>query len=116
MNYSKYSKLTKDKLTKYGGKCFVIRKGTNEVYNPITDEYESTKIVIEGVGLLGSFENNEINGSSVLGGDVKIMCTLNDKPKVADVIQFGKKNYTIVNISEVNPDGNCVIYYDIQAR
>lgn len=44
------------------------------------------------------------------------MCIFDKEPVVGDVIKMGGKDYTVVRVNALNPDGNCVIYYDIQAR
>lgn len=116
MNYNKYANKAKNKINQYGGECYIIRKGADEVYNEDTCEYESTSIKIDGKGVLSNYDEIQVDGSSVLSGDLKLMCILDKAPELTDRITFGKKTYSIVKINEINPDGRCVIYYDLQVR
>lgn len=116
MNYDKYRKIAENKIKQYGGKCFIIRKGADEVYNPTTCQYESTEEIIEGSAVMSTFDVSQVNGTSILSGDVKLMCTFPKEPLITDKVTFGSKTYTIVSIQPMNPNGSCTIIYDIQAR
>lgn len=115
MNYSKYAKITKQKLTQYGGDCVITRKSA-ETYNPETNEYESTVIKINGKGIISNYSVENIDGTNVLAGDVNIMAVFDDAPKINDELKIGDKEYHIVNFTELNPNGLSSIYYNIQAR
>lgn len=93
----------------------ITRKG-NAVYNPVTKETSSVDEQILGKGIMSSIDDNAVNGTTVMAGDVNIMCVVNSRPNVNDSLLFGGKTYNIVNVRECNPDGNCVIYYEIQGR
>lgn len=116
MNYAKYQNIAKKKIQQYGGKCFIIRKGADEIYNPETCQYESTEKIIEGSAVMSTFDISQINGTSILSGDIKLMCTLPEKPLITDKIIFGSETYIIIDIHPMNPDGSCAIMYDIHAR
>lgn len=45
-----------------------------------------------------------------------MMCHLEKTPEVNDKVTFGGKEYTVINIEAINPDGLCVIYYNLQLR
>ena len=82
----------------------------------MTNKYESYDTEITGKALISSYDNNFINGTTVLENDVKIMCYLSDKPMVNDDIYIGSKKYNVVSIRELNPNGELPIYYTIQGR
>lgn len=115
MNYSKYAKIAKQKLTQYGGDCVITRK-IEETYNPQTNEYENTVIKINGKGVISNYSVENIDGTNVLAGDVSIMAVFDDTPKINDELKIGDKEYHIVNFTELNPNGSSSIYYKIQAR
>lgn len=116
MNYNKYAEKTKKKIAQYGGKCTIIRKGEEEVYDPSTDSYSNTDVRIEGKAILNNYDVSAVNGTSVLAGDVNLMCTFDEEIKNGDTVSFGGKNYTVINVNPLSPDGSVVIYYDVQAR
>lgn len=116
MDYSKYYLKVKAKISQYGGDCFIIRKGELGQYNPATNKYESEEEVVKGKGILSNYDDSLVNGTSINAGDVKIMCIFDKEPIVGDVIKMGGRDYTVVRVNGLNPDGKCVIYYDIQAR
>lgn len=115
MDYSKLSVKAKDKINKYGGDVAIIRNG-DVTYNEETNTYDSNDVTISGKGILSSIDSSFINGTTVMYGDVSMMCYLDSEPVVNDKLIFGGKQYTVVNIESVNPDGKCVIYYNLQLR
>lgn len=116
MGYQKYADKTLLKLSQKGGTCTLTRKGDTEVYDPTTNTYSSTDVTINGKALMSNYSESAVNGTIVLAGDVKFMAVFDEPPKNTDIINFGGISYTIVRITPFNPDGNCVIYYTIQAR
>lgn len=115
MDYTKYNTKVFNKLNEYGASVYILRKG-NEEYNEETNEYEGTDYRINGKGILRNFNFRNINGTTILNGDVQLMCVFDEKPLINDVVYIGEKNYTIVAINEVNPDGSNAIFYNIQGR
>lgn len=116
MNYQKYADKAKNKLNIYGGDCKIIRKGKDEVYNPESNSYVTEETVIHGKGLLSQFNVNEINGTLIEQGDVKLMCSFDVTPVFDDIIEIGNVKYVVKNVAPLNPDGNTVIYYNLQLR
>lgn len=115
MNYSKYNEKATAKIKQYGSSCYVSRK-MSETYNEETDEYENEEVRINGYALINSYSVRDTDGTNIKVGDVNIMCVLDSAPQVEEKLIVGSTEYTIVSISECNPDGNCVIYYKIQGR
>lgn len=116
MNYSKYHEIAKNKISQYGSEIVIIRK-LDEVYNENTNEYEFTEERINGKAILSNFEFESENNSTVLRNDILLMCYFeNGNPKISDEVIFANKTYNIVNIKELNPNGECSIYYKLQCR
>lgn len=116
MNYSKYNKIAKEKIAKYGSPLTVSRV-TSEVYDESTDTYNSVVTTeITGYGIVNNFNEKDIDGTNILAGDVMIMCWLPQEPLVEDKIEIGSKTYTCISVSELNVNGVDNIYYKLQGR
>lgn len=115
MNYSVYKDKATAKIKQYGSPCYVLRT-FGEQYDEESDSYIGEEVKINGFALLSSFNTRDVDGTNIKLGDVNIMCVLDSKPQVEEKLVIGDTEYTIVNISECNPDGNCVIYYRVQGR
>ena len=113
--YTKYQNKTKEKLQQYGNEV-LVKHILQEEYNYETNEYEREEEIIQGYGVQNSFNIQHINGSVIQAGDVVLMCSLDKAPCIADKIVFGGKEYSVVDYRTENPDGTCVIYYDILCR
>lgn len=116
MNYSIYSDKAKEKITQYGSACEIHRLIEGGTYNEDTDSYEGEEKIIKGVALLSGCGLQNVNGSTILAGDVFIMCVLDDVPHNDDSIIIGDNQYSIVNVETVSPNGKEVIYYKLQGR
>lgn len=116
MNYKPYADKARNKLAQKGGDCILTRKGSEEVYNPATNEYTSYDITINGKALQNRESIFLQNGTSIQAGDLLLMAVFDSAPINTDKLTFGGKTYTIVAVEPFCPDGNEVIYYDIQAR
>lgn len=116
MDYGKYAVKAKNKIEQYGGLVQIIRKGEDEVYDPETNSYVSTETIIKGKGILSRYTTEQTNGTLILQGDVKLMCVLDSAPVLDDVLEIGGVKYLVKDIAPLNPDGNTVIYYNLQLR
>lgn len=63
-----------------------------------------------------NYNLKNIDGTTIKNGDINLLSVFDDKPVLNDVIVFGGNKYTVMNVNPVCPDGETVIYYDIQAR
>jgi len=115
MNYNKIVNKVKKALQKNGNKCYIARE-SERVYNPLTNEYESEVSVVNGFAVQDTFDLRNINGTTVQIGDVNLMCYFDEVPSVNEKIHFGNKEYTIISITPLSPDGVVDLYYMIQAR
>jgi len=115
MNYSKYADKAKVKIDRYGGICQITRLSEEE-YDPETNTYTGIETVIVGKGILSNYSTEQMNGSLIQQGDVKMMCYLNDTPVLDDELEIGGVTYLIKDIAPLIPDGNTVIYFNLQLR
>lgn len=115
MNYQKYADKAYTKIKQFGSSIIVTRAG-NKKYNPATNEYDETKVQIFGVALQRNYDQKNIDGTTIKVGDIMFMCSLNGKPQSNDEIFFEGRNYTVINVTPLSPDGKTNIFYTIQAR
>ena len=116
MNYQKYAEKALEKITQYGAPCKILRRTGDGAYNPETNEYESEIIEITGNAIDGVYSLANIDGTNIRASDIRLMASFVEEPKVDDKLYWGAKEYTIVSIRNIKPDGKTVIYYDVQCR
>lgn len=114
MNYQAIKNKAYLMLKKYGSECS-LHIQTEKTYNAETNCYEGEEEIVNGVAIINSYDSRHIN-EEIKAGDVKILCVIEKKPKVDDVIFIGDTFYTVINVSEVKPNGIEVVYYEVQGR
>lgn len=115
MNYTKYAQKANKKLSQKGAPI-IFKRVSEEVYDPDTDSYSTKDIEITGFALQKTTKIGQVDGKSVLVGDIFLMCYLDDKPKANDTFSFGGDKYTVVDVQPFMPDGKTTIYYIVQGR
>lgn len=115
MNYQKYADKAYTKIKQYGSPISIKRSGKKQ-YDPATNTYTDSGAQLEGFAIMRNYNQHNIDGTNIRIGDVQFMACLDGEPKSNDSITFGSKNYTVVNVDVMNPDGNTDIFYTIQAR
>lgn len=115
MNYQKYANKAFTKIKQYGSSIQIVHSGKKE-YNPATNSYIDNGTTIKGVALQRNYQQKDIDGTNIKMGDIQFMASLNGKPQSNDVIEFEGKNYTVINVDVLNPNGQTDIFYTIQAR
>lgn len=115
MNYNHTADRITKILKKYGSLClFEVKE--KSVYNPLTNEYENENRTIGGYAVRENYNNDIIDGSLIQAGDVRFVCSFKQKPKIGNILKFGKDTYTIINVETINPNGEIDVVYIIQAR
>lgn len=107
-------KLTASRLLAKFGAAITISNANDQSggFDPETGEQitstPSDDIACNGV-MLG-YKLNEIDGTTVLHGDAKIICDAPTKPNIDSVIDISGDIWRIVSVSVVQPDGDAIIY------
>lgn len=114
-DYTKYREKARSKITQYGNPIVLVQAG-EETYNPSTNQYEKNEVRTNGVALQSRYSTQFIDGTNIKMGDIKFMTVIDKRPVVNDKLEYMGKVYTVINASEVNPNGEEPVYYDIQAR
>ena len=111
-NYNN-SKTTVNKLLTKFGQSVVITNKTIGSYDPSTGTNTQTITTQNGIAAIFDRGNKEIDGTSILMGDKRMLLSAVDitKPEINDTVLVGSIVYTIkVPLKEINPAGNAVMY------
>ena len=113
INYSKIQK-TVDKVLQppLGQKVTLTNKVTG-AYDPVAQTFSETITNQTGTAAIFDRGNKEINGTTILMGDKKMLLSAVGitKPKINDTVMVGGINYTIKEpLAEINPAGTVVLY------
>ncbi len=75
----------------------------------------SADIVVNGVGVLVDYRTDEIDGTNIIQGDAKLLCSLDGIPEINMIVHFNNKAWRVVDIKTLQPAGT-VIMYKLQVR
>lgn len=115
MNYQKYADKTFSKLKQKGSPITIKRSG-KKVYDETTNTYIDNGEEFSGVAIQRNFNQKNIDGTNIKFGDVLFMAQLSKRPQSNDIVTFGGRTYTVINVDPMNVDGNVDIFVNIQAR
>ena len=99
------------RLISENGKPITLTRTTNGAYDPATGGATETISNIEGNGVLLKYSNREIDGTTILSSDRKMLYT-GTEPKVDDRYI----NERIVSVMPLDPDESGPIMYTCQLR
>lgn len=102
-------------LLEAGTTAYIVRAGTptGPAHNPTPGTPSDLAVTV----VYDKFRNNEIDGTLIKAGDLKILVAAGSVvPTVADGFKDGDGNqYTIINVTPLKP-GGVVVMWEIQAR
>lgn len=86
-------------------------------FDPITGDAlaPSADIVVNGVGVLINYRSDEIDGTNIIQGDAKILCSLVGTPEINMIVHFNSKQWRVVDVKTLQPAGT-VVMYTLQVR
>ena len=107
------ARATDKKLLKKFGKVINATRQVEvpDSYDPTTGGASYTSLTLTGLGVLLKFSNQEIDGTTILSSDRKLIYT-GDELKVDDKYI----NERIVSVSPLDPDESGAIIYTCQLR
>ena len=111
-NYA-ITKSTADKLLNNFGQSVLITNKVSGAYDPATGTVSQTITTQNGIGAVFDRGSKEIDGTTILLGDKKMLLSAVDitKPQINDTVLVGSINYTIKEpLIEINPAGTVVMY------
>jgi hypothetical protein len=123
MDYNRSARIVRKLIAKNGTKA-VLRIPTGEsVWNDDTASYIETYEEHQGVCLVTSYKQEDIDGSLVQAGDSRLLCVFpaEPKPDVSLVDVYRKTGeldatYNVVSCSPLKPDATVTILFKIQGR
>lgn len=110
VNYANMRALA-TKLITENGKPITLIRTTDGVYDPATGSTGSTTSNVEGNGVLLKYSNKEIDGTTILSSDRKLLY-VGTEPEVNDRYVTER----IVNVDPLDPNESGVIFYSCQLR
>jgi len=109
-NYAKLRQ-TAERLIAASGKAITVIRTTDGAYDPVTGNTGATTSNVSGVGVLLKYSNKEINGTTILGSDRKLIYS-------GEALQVDDQyvNERIVSVIPLDPDETGAIIYTCQLR
>ena len=104
-----------DKFDESDGRIKLIRKGVPIWDNDAGEFLPGIDTTIDLVGITVNFEDSEINNTTILSGDVKVIVTSNDPIKLNDKLLIDGVEWSVVSEPKSNYTG-IPICYMVQAR
>jgi hypothetical protein len=123
MNYKRIAKLTEQKIRQYGTKAVLRTPTGGSVWDNENAEWIDQYEEHQGVCLVTSYEQGEIDGTVIKQEDRRLLCVFPAEPKPSiSLVDVYKKTgaldatYNVVSFSPLAPDSTTVILYKIQGR
>lgn len=118
--YKKMEATAKRLIKKFGIPVSLIQKGDSsggydDFGKPIPDQPD---VVSNGLGVVTSYKSNEVNGTSIIAGDVKLVFSLDkgsELPVIGMTIFLQGKQWRVQDVNPVTPADINICYF-IQLR
>jgi hypothetical protein len=122
ISYMVMKKAAKRLIGGNGAACKI--KNPTQEYDPDTNEYIIAYEEFSGFCIITNYKDNLINGTSIKVGDRQVACVFEDvdvKPGISILDIYSKNGslkyeYSVVNSSPVNPDGETLVVIKLQVR
>jgi hypothetical protein len=102
---------TAERLIKTNGKAITLQRETDGAYDPTTGGTTTISSSASGYGILLNFSNSEIDGTTILSSDRKLIYS-GEAPQVDDRYI----NERVVSVNPLDPDETGAIIYICQLR
>lgn len=115
--YSNFAALA-TRLIRLRGQSVTFTRAVSGTIDPITGEGTAgTPITFTGFGLVFDYEKRLVDGVQIQSQDKRLLLEpgVVQIPAIDDVATTVNGNFTVVNVSPLNPDGT-VVKYDVQLR
>ncbi|WP_336295278.1 hypothetical protein [Cronobacter dublinensis] len=113
VNYQRKRSSAERLLRGYGTTWKIKRPGGVEVIAGV--EYARPEISFDAVGVRSDYKLAEVDGTIIIGGDVRIVFTADQELLVGDLVDIDGTQYRIVNPNPVKP-AELVLCYRAQLR
>ncbi|EOV0676284.1 hypothetical protein ACOII5_001781 [Cronobacter dublinensis] len=113
VNYQRKRSSAERLLHGYGTTWTITRPGGGEVIAGVEDA--RPEIRFDAVGVRSDYKPVEVDGTIIIGGDVRIVFTADQELLVGDLVDIDGTQYRIVNPNPVKP-ADLVLCYRAQLR
>ncbi|WP_336286263.1 hypothetical protein [Cronobacter dublinensis] len=113
ISYPRMRATAKKLLTGNGTTWKITRPGGVEVIAGV--EHARPEIRFDAVGVRSDYKPAEVDGTLIIGGDVRIVFTADQELLVGDLVDIDGTQYRIVNPNPVKP-ADLVLCYRAQLR
>ena len=103
---------TASKLLKKFGEAVVFTYEIGGGFHPDTGAHlPSTVVTVNGFGYPGRYESNDIDGTSIRSGDIRLTVEkISSRPLVGWTVTVDGKAYRVMDVRNVRLSGTDVIY------
>lgn len=93
------------------GQTMTLKRESAPQYNIATGQYDTQPETWKGFGAAFAFDARELNGHTVVQGDVKIYLErIATTPQVGDTLEANGKTWRVKNVAPISPAAWDVIY------
>lgn len=110
-DYLRFKKSAIEKIFEKGRNVVLVSfSKSGPSYDPVLTPVETPTKAVQS-----NFDSNEIDGTSVLASDLKLLFGADVEPAIGMQIIDGLKTYEIKNVNQIKP-GDTLILSEVQAR
>lgn len=113
ISYSRMRNTAKRLLSDNGISYSVTRKGSVQMIDG--EEVTTQDVTFNAVGVKTEYNPQEINGTVIIAGDVRLTLTADAEIKIGDIVTIDEAKYRVVNPNPVKP-ADILICYKAQLR
>lgn len=97
-------------LTNFGQVC-TLTSATTGTFDPASGSVNgSSDTTTSGVCYPSAFNLAQIDGTTIKQDDTLLIVSIAVAPSAEDLIEFGGKSYTVLNIQKITAQGSAIIY------
>ena len=98
------------------GQLLTFSREISSAFDPITGDNTTSTSTYTGYGAAFDYNRNEIDGSMIMKGDIRLILEATDTaPLVDDTTVVDGDTYRVMNVNPTSPAGT-VVAYELQLR
>lgn len=111
MNWNELVLVADDIVSEFG-QPIIIKQTVQGAYNPDTGLITNTVVPISSIGVLFDYGEKDINGSTILKGDKKLLVKPTGLTSVTvnDSVIVNGEEYHIISVTQTNPAGTNLLW------
>jgi len=108
IDYEQMEQIANDLLSGFGKQFYVKRPGKVERVNGVEVKTPGTIYTITGV--VAQYKPFEINGKTIISGDMKLAATARNEVQIGDVVKVDGKDWRIMEPGPAKPAEKLICY------